>query len=187
MNLKYDRYPFHVKHSTADCNSFVALDFETTGLYVQSCEIIEIGAVKVLKGKMEETYQTLVKPEDNISSVITGITGITNDMVKDAPRISDVILKLKEFIGDLPIVAHNARFDIKFLDYNLAKIDEDREYSIYDTLALARKYFRGLPSYRLTCLSDTLNLRQTTAHRALADAEAAARLYMMCFEKENAV
>lgn len=166
---------------SADTNTFVVFDFETTGFSAKWHEITEIGAVKVVKGKIVDRFSTLVKPRRKISEEITEITGITNEMVADAPNINSVIAEFKEFIDGYDLVGHNLSFDMKFLDINLARIGKSISCKKYDTLKLAKKYFKGMKSYKLVDLSSMLNIEHTNAHRALSDAETTAELYMKCF------
>jgi len=148
-------------------------------------EIIEIGAVKVIKGKAIDKFSTLVKPRRNITKDITDVTGITNEMVSDAPKINSVISELKEFIDGYDLVAHNASFDMRFLDINLSRKGKSVSCKIYDTLKLSEKYFIGMKSYKLTELSKTLDIEHTNAHRALSDAEATGELYMKCLKESR--
>lgn len=179
INLKYDF------ESLPDTDTFVVFDFETTGFSAKWHEITEIGAVKVVKGKIVDRFSTLVKPRRKISEEITEITGITNEMVADAPNINSVIAEFKEFIDGYDLVGHNLSFDIKFLDINLARIGKSISCKKYDTLKLAQKYFKGMRSYKLVDLSSMLKIEHTNAHRALSDAETTAELYMRCFKESK--
>jgi DNA polymerase III epsilon subunit family exonuclease len=178
-NLKY------YIESSADTDTFVAFDFETTGFSAAWDEIIEIGAVKVVKGKVVDKFSTLVKPYRKIINKSIKINGITNEMVADAQEISSVIPAFKEFINGYNLVGHNVVFDMKFLDVNLARIGENISCRVYDTLKLSRKYFKGMSSYKLTELSRTLNMEHTNAHRALSDAETTTELYLKCFNESR--
>ena len=182
-SIKSKNHSDYTLESSADTDTFVAFDFETTGLKADWYEIIEIGAVKVVKGEIVDTYSTLVKAYKKISEKITEITGITSDTVADATEISMAILELKEFIEGYDLVGHNVLFDMKFLDLNLERIGKGISCKIYDTLALSRKYFKGMDSYKLIELSRVFNIGHSDAHRALSDAEATAKLYMECFKE----
>lgn len=169
--------------SSADTNAFVAFDLETTGFIPQRDEITEISAVKVVNGKVVDKFSSLVKPNRKISEKITAITGITNEMVADAPRINSVLLEFLKFIEGYDLVGHNiARFDLKFLDKYLVRMGKSISCKIYDTLKLSKIYFKGMQSYKLTELAKILDIEHTNAHRALSDAEATAELYMKCFD-----
>jgi DNA polymerase III epsilon subunit family exonuclease len=173
----------YMLESSADTDTFVVFDFETTGFNAEWNEIIEIGAIKVVNGKVVDKFSTLVKPSRKISKKITEITGITNEMVADAPAVSSIISEFKDFIDGYDLVGHNVLFDIKFLDATLARRGKSTSCKIYDTLKLSKMYFKGMKSYKLTELSRILNIKHTNAHRALSDAEATAKLYMKCFKE----
>ena len=108
-----------------DETDYVVFDLETTGAKTPPCRITEIGAYKIEKGKITEEYQTLVNPECPIPPFITGLTGISDDMVSDAPKFVDVMSDFMEFIGDAVLVAHNSHFDMRFLNHEIAKIHEN--------------------------------------------------------------
>ena len=190
-NIANDEYDKSMKNigsnytveSSANTDTFVAFDFETTGFHAEYCEIIEIGAVKVVNGKVVNKFSTLVKPFRKISEKTTETTGITNEMVADAPKISNVISTFKEFIDGYDLVGHNVLFDMKFLDVNLGRAGKSISCKIYDTLKLSKMYFCGMKSYKLTELSRVFNIEHTNAHRALSDAKATAELYMKCFKE----
>ena len=102
-------------------NKYIAFDIETTGLDSMYDEIIEIGAIKIEDGKEIETFSTLIKPEYEIDEFITELTGITNEMVMDAPKINEVLPKFMDFIKDSVILGHNVNFDINFI-YDKLKV-----------------------------------------------------------------
>lgn len=155
----------------------MCFDFETTGLD-RSSKVIEIGAVKVKDGYMVARYSSLVDPGIEISPLITSITGITNEMVEGAPSIEQLIPSFYEFTEGLPLVAHNAAFDCRFLERDSCAVGYHFDNDVFDTLGFARKVLPGLSSYKLTVLTDLLGIPQGDAHRAWCDAEATARLYM---------
>src|ERR1700694_2287406 len=131
--------------------TFVVLDLETTGTSPQSCEITEVGAVKLRGGECLGTLQTLVNPGLPIPPAITYLTGITSAMVLPAPRIDVVLPTLLEFIAGSVIVGHNVRFDLAFLQASLARAGYGRlANSFVDTCALARRLIREeVPDCRL--------------------------------------
>lgn len=176
-----------VKKKTADFNSFVCFDFETTGLSADS-KVIEIGAVKVKNGYMVSRYSSLVDPEVMIDPMITKITGITNEMVEGKPTIDQLIPSFYEYTEGLTLVAHNAPFDCRFLDRDAKAAGYHFDHDVFDTLAFARKVLPKQPSYKLTVLTELFGIPQNDAHRAWCDAEATARLYMYLkgkAQKEN--
>jgi DNA polymerase-3 subunit epsilon len=158
---------------------FVALDLETTGSRPGTSKITEIGAVRY-EGFLEVGhFHTLVNPMRPIPPMITQITGITQEMVADAPRIDEVIPDLLEFLKGAIVVAHNACFDVGFLNYELRRL-KGRQLGegAIDTLPLSRALAPGLPNYRLGTVAEALGAPVTACHRALADAQAAGHVFV---------
>lgn len=158
--------------------SFVALDFETTGLSGTKDCVTEIGAVKVLDGKVVQRFSTLVNPGRPIPPRVVALTGISNDMVEDHPMIWEILPLFLDFLGDLPLVCHNAKFDCKFLERDLLKMGRTIDNPVDDTLSLARLGVPGLGCYKLGFLTDHFEIPLRDAHRAWCDAEATAKLYL---------
>lgn len=173
--------PRKYKSSMKRVDDYVVLDFETTGLRAGSDKIIQIGAVKYINHMHKDTMYLTIKPEQHISSTITRITGITNADVRDAPVIEEVAHELIQFIGGLPIIAHNAPFDMGFL-YALEEITPIPEYTVIDTVKLARKVIPETPNHKLTTLSAFLELEHN-AHDALGDCLATAAIYQFCIDR----
>jgi DNA polymerase-3 subunit epsilon len=158
---------------------FVALDLETTGARAGISKITEIGAVRIEGFREVKHFSTLVNPLRPIPPVITRITGITQEMVADAPRIEDVIPELLEFLRGAVIVAHNAPFDVGFLNYELRRLQgRILGEGAIDTLPLARALAPGLPNYRLQTVAEAMGAPVTACHRALADAQAAGHVFV---------
>lgn len=162
-------------------NEFVVIDFETTGLSPVTNKIIEIGAVKVLSGEIASQYTTLVDPKVKISQEITNINGITNEMVTGKPDIDAAINQLIDFIGELPIVAHNASFDMGFL---IANTDREINNTVFDTLKLCRENFE-FKSNRLESACAELGIKEDGYHRALTDCICTAKLFLECQKRFN--
>lgn len=173
-----------VKRKTADFNSFVCFDFETTGLSKDS-KIIEIGAVKVKDGYLVSRYSTLVDPGVMLDPMIVQITGITDEMLVGKPKINELIPSFYEFTEGLPLVAHNAPFDCRFLERDSQACGYHFDHDVFDTLCFARKVLPNQPSYKLGVLTALLGIPLNNAHRAWCDAEATARLYMYLKAKQN--
>lgn len=169
------------RSSLAKVTDYVVLDFETTGLRAGSDKIIQIGAVKYIGHKQQETLYTFVNPERPISATITRITGITDRDVRDAPVIEEIAPVLVRFIGNLPIIAHNAPFDMGFL-YALDAIMPIPEYTVIDTVRVARQAIKETPNHKLTTLSAYLQLEHD-AHDALGDCLVTAALYQYCIKR----
>lgn len=165
---------------------YVAIDLETTGLSAKEDKIIEIGAVKITDGRETEVFQSFVNPARLISYKITQVTGINDDMVKDAPYIEDIIGEFLEFIGELPLLGHNLMFDYSFVKRAAVNFGQGFEKQGMDTLKLARKYLTALESRRLDYLCEYFGIEDENHHRALNDARAAYRLYEVLCDKYGA-
>ena len=153
-------------------NNFVVFDIETTGLDPMFDEIIEIGAIKVKDGKVIDTFSTFIKPEYKISEFITELTGITNDMVKDAPKIEEILPKFITFIKDDILVGHNVNFDINFIYDNLVKLEQEPlKNNFVDTLRLSRRLLPNLQHHRLVDLTEYYKINNSGSHRAIRDIE----------------
>lgn len=158
-------------------SSYVVFDFETTGLNSGTNAIIEIGAVKVLDGKITDKFNTLIDPEQYIPYYISDKVHITNDMVKGKPCIASVLPHFIDFTDGLPLVAHNARFDMSFLLRNCKRCDIVINNPVIDTLYLSRHYLKECKKYNLAYLSDYFNIDLKNAHRAYYDALATQQLF----------
>lgn len=158
--------------------SLIVIDFETTGLSPAYGErATEIAAVRIEDGRIVDRYQSLMNARRSIPSFITQLTGITNAMVRQAPPAAQVVAEVADFVGDQPLVAHNASFDAKFWDAELERIGRRRQQAFVCSMLVARRVLPQAPSYKLGALVDFAGLpRAARAHRALADAEMAAEL-----------
>jgi DNA polymerase-3 subunit epsilon len=158
---------------------FVVLDLETTGARPGPGKITEVGAVRIEGLRPVKHFQTLVNPLRPIPAMITRITGIAEDMVADAPRIEEVIPQLLDFLEGAVVVAHNAPFDVGFLNYELRRLQGRRlDDGFVDTLPLARALAPGLPNYRLGTVAEALGAPVAACHRALEDALATAHVFL---------
>lgn len=168
------------KKSTNPVNDYVVLDFETTGLRAGADQIIQIGAIRYFDHWKDEQMDVLINPQRYISPTITRLTGITNEMVEDAPTIDEKLGELIEFIGELPIIAHNASFDMGFL-YALQGVNgiSIPEYTVIDTVKIARQKINDTPNHKLTTLTQYLQLEHD-AHNAIGDCLATAAIYQYC-------
>jgi len=159
-------------------NEVVMFDLETTGLDPKACQIIEIGAVKIVNGSCVETFQTLVNPKETISNEITNITHITNEMVSDAPTIEEVLPDFYKFVSGSVLSAYNISFDSQFIKNIGQKLRYQFNNKQIDALDLARKKVPSLHNYKLGTVVKALNIELINAHRALADAIAAAKVFI---------
>ena len=160
----------------------VVLDFESTGLNTSTARIIEIGAVKMEKGQITETFSELIDPEETLRPEITELTGITDADLKDMPKAAEMLPKLMDFIGDLPLAAHNASFDVSLLKAELKRIGRSFRGPVLDTLSYARKLYPELKSFRLKALCKRLGVSLKNAHRAVHDATATAYCLLRMFQ-----
>ena len=170
-------------------DTFVIFDIETTGLSKETESITEIGAVKVVDGKIIDRFSTFVNPERPIPAEITKLTGITNEMVADAPVITEILPKFLEFCQDAVLVAHNANFDTGFIRLNAErKCDIEVKNTVLDTLELSRALLPELKKHKLDIICEQLGVSLEGHHRAVNDAEATAEVFLkfidMLVEKE---
>ncbi|MEG0584792.1 MAG: PolC-type DNA polymerase III [Christensenellaceae bacterium] len=170
-------------------DEYVVFDIETTGLSHINCDITEIGAVRIINGKQTEQFQTFVRPTNPIPAKIVGLTGITDDMVKDAPLPEQALRAFKEFCGENAVlVAHNAEFDTKFIFHHSKKIGIEYHNKVIDSIALCRLAYPMLKSYRLNAVAQHLKI-YLDHHRAVNDAICTAEIMLRCFgefKKNNA-
>ncbi|MBQ9927382.1 MAG: 3'-5' exonuclease [Lachnospiraceae bacterium] len=161
---------------------FTALDVESTGLNPKTDKLIEIGAVKVRNGKITDRFHTLVYPGRKLEERITQLTGITDEMLKDAPVIEEVIPLLLDFIGEDVLLGHRILFDFSFIKKAAANQKLSFEKKGIDTLKIARRFLPELESKRLSFLCEYFEI-PIDAHKAESDARAAAMLYFKLAEK----
>lgn len=162
----------------------IILDFETTGLSPNGGDrTIEVGAVVVEAGAIVDRFQSLMNPGMRVSGFIESYTGITNQMLSNAPTVAEVMRRLVGFIGRHPLVAHNASFDRRFLDAEFARIGHFRRQEVACSMLLARRIYPEAPCHTLEALVRYKCLQTTGVHhRALADAEMTAHLWLSLVE-----
>ncbi|WP_153731314.1 PolC-type DNA polymerase III [Sporosarcina obsidiansis] len=180
-NLVDDGVPivYEEQHRRLETDTYVVFDVETTGLSAVYDTIIELAAVRVRDGEIIDRFERFANPHHPLSSITTELTGITDDMVKDAPEVSEVMADFIEFIGDAVLIAHNASFDMGFFyaSCKRAKI-ETTAYPVIDTLELARFLYPELRNHRLNTLAKKFDIELTQHHRAIYDTEATAHLFL---------
>ena len=159
-------------------NDYIAIDIETTGLDTSYDEILELGAVKYSGGVEVSRFQSLVKPEYEISEFITELTGITNEMVANAPSISDVLPDFLNFISQSLLVGHNVNFDINFIydrceELGLSPFSND----FVDTMRLSRRLYPNWKNHKLSTMINELGIGEVVEHRALGDCIQTAKSY----------
>lgn len=163
--------------------NFVAFDLETTGIQPEEDSIVEVGAVKFVDGLPQAPFSQLVDPLRPIPPDAIAVHGISNEEVRGQPVIRDVLGPLADYCGDLPLVAHNARFDFKFLEAAV-KREKTRAPTgvVLDTHALSKKVFPGLINYRLETLTKHFDFPNTVFHRAYEDAEYCGKIFLRILE-----
>lgn len=149
---------------------FVVFDVETTGINAKTDRLTEIGAVILCNGEIREKFDTFVNPGQKISDFITNLTGITDEMVKDAPAEEDAVREFLKFAGDRCLVAHNANFDISFIRAVCTRHEIPFSNPYVDTLPMSRALLPSLKKYKLDAVSKALGLRDFEHHRAFEDA-----------------
>lgn len=156
--------------------TYVVVDVETTGGRAGLDRITEIGAVKISSGKVIAEWHSLINPERHIPAFITGLTGIDNAMVADAPKFAEIADDFAAFLGDAIFVAHNVNFDYGMIAGEYRRLERRFRYPKLCTVASMRRHYPGLASYSLKNLCREMGVRLDNHHRALDDARAAAEL-----------
>lgn len=168
---------------TAFPNGIVAIDLETTGLSPLVDRIIELAAIKVTPNKVE-SFSKLINPKIEIPAFTTDIHGITGEMVADKPILEKVLPEYHQFVGDLPIVAHNAKFDLGFLLFAQHQLGHQLgQNDIYCSVKASRRAFKEMPNHKLGTLAKELDLGLENHHRALDDTLACLKLFNKTIEK----
>jgi len=164
---------------------FVVFDLETTGAKSPPCRITEIGAYRVKGGEVLEEFQTLVNPETPIPPFITGLTGISDEMVADAPLFADVAHDFLNFIGDSVLVAHNSGFDMRFLNHEIGRVYPDYRLAnpCLCTVQLSRKLLPKILNHKLVTVAEHYSIDLINHHRASADAFATAHIFVKLLAK----
>lgn len=157
--------------------TYIAFDIETTGLSVTQCKIIEIAAVKMVEGKEMDRFATFVNPHERIPYHIQQLTNINDEMVQDAPEVEPVLKQFMEFAGDAVLVAHNARFDVDFVNAKLKELGLPIMVNpVLDTLEMARMLHPTMKNHRLNTLAAKYKVSLENHHRAIDDTIALANI-----------
>ena len=201
----YEEIPFSNITPKGKYNDFVVFDTETTGLSPSKDRIIELAAIRFVNGTPVTLFETLINPERDIPSEVTKINGITNEMVANAPTISQILPAFEEFVAGNSLVAHNLEFDIKFLYYSGSVLTESKR-KYYDTLEQAKKLLKtpkvkydreygiyetdyeseyDVSDYKLKTLCDYYNITIPSQHRASADALVTGKLFLNLIEEKQ--
>ncbi|MDU1831958.1 MAG: exonuclease domain-containing protein, partial [Finegoldia magna] len=165
-------------YNSMNLEEFVVFDIETTGLSNATEKITEIGAVKIVNNEIVDEFNQLINPEIPIPEKITELTSITNDMVKDMPKIDEVLPKFLNFVGNCTLIAHNADFDMGFIKKNCLDLGIDPIRTYIDTLAFARALEPHLKNHKLDTLTKKYNVNLFNHHRACDDARATGEVFI---------
>jgi DNA polymerase III epsilon subunit family exonuclease len=168
-------------------SDFVVFDLETTGPKTPSSRIAEIGAYRITNGRIAAEFQTLVNPQVPIPPFVARLTGITDEMVRDAPLFSQIAHAWLEFIGDAILVAHDSARDVAFLNYEVSCVFPGLRMnnSQLCTVKLLRSVFPDLANYRLHTVADYFDIPLVNHHRAASDARATAEVFILILNRLN--
>lgn len=171
---------FKTSSHPAYSERYIVLDVETTGLSTEFDDIIEFGAIRVENGQETDCFNTLIDPGYPIPPYITQLTGITDADIAGAPDLSTAIQDIAAFIGDLPVVAHNATFDLRFLLHAYQKANLHANFHYFDTLTLSKHAFPNAPNHKLSTLISYLGIDGEQEHRALSDVRFTYQIFCAC-------
>ncbi|MDO4975902.1 MAG: PolC-type DNA polymerase III [Eubacteriales bacterium] len=163
-------------------DSYVVFDIETTGFSEVYDEIIEIGAVKLMDGEVKDRYSVFINPNRPIPAKIVELTSITDEMVADARSIDEVLPEFLEFCEGSCLVAHNAEFDVGFLEEKAHKLGYETDFTVLDTLQMARLLLKDMSKFALNTVCKHLGIKQEHHHRAVDDARVTAEVFQRFIE-----
>lgn len=159
-------------------DSFVIVDLETTGLSPKNGEIIEIGAIKVINNEVVDKMDVFVKPSRPLTWFTTNLTGITNEMVDEGLSTKEALKVFDEFSSGMKLMAHNAKFDMGFLDtYMKKELGKELRDDAMDTLYISKAIVKDVPNYKLGTLAARFGIDYSGAHRSLRDCEITLDVY----------
>ena len=165
-------------------DEIIAFDIETSGKYPIESEIIEIAAVRSLRGETIDTFQSFIRPTRELKADNIAIHGITNEMVASAPSLREVLPRFLDYIGDKTLVAHHAPFDLGFVAAAIEELGLSHKTNlVFCSSLMSRKILVESPNHRLQTLIKYLGLEQGAAHRALDDAKACLGVLLYCFKR----
>ena len=164
---------------------YVVVDVEATGAKLPPNRIIELGAYRISGGKIVDSFLTLVNPEIAIPRFVMTLTGISNEMVKEAPLFADVAPRWLEFVSDAVLIAHNAPFDTNFLNHEISRVYPGHRMinAHLCTVTLTRHVIPGLTNYRLDTIADHFSIPILARHRAGSDALATAEIFLHLLDR----
>jgi len=162
---------------------FTVFDTETTGLDPKLCRVVEVGGIRFDSRGINARFNVLINPKSPMPAEVTKINGITDAMLAGQPETAHVLPDFLRFIGDSVLIAHNAPFDISFINEELARLGKPAlQNKVIDTRIFAKEIFPGLPKYALQDLATRFGIKALDAHRAEDDARVCLELFMICFD-----
>jgi len=162
---------------------FTVFDTETTGLDPKLCKVVEVGGIRFDSRGIKSRFNVLINPKSPMPAEVTKINGITDAMLAGQPETANVMPDFLRFIGDSVLIAHNAPFDISFINEELARLGKPAlKNKVIDTRIFAKEMFPGLPKYALQDLATRFGIKALDAHRAEDDARVCLELFMICFD-----
>lgn len=170
---------FSSEWSEIALKEFIVIDLETTGLYRSIDRIVEISAIRYENGIEQDKFYSLVNPECNIPNEAIKVHGITNRMVYKSPKINTVIPDFLQYLGDSLLVAHNANFDIGFIEVWSRRCGFNPTWNYVDTISVAKRILPGLPNYKQKTILDHIGFTQRQYHRAMADCYGCAEIMLL--------
>ncbi|MBU8877869.1 PolC-type DNA polymerase III [Bacillus sp. FJAT-29790] len=188
VNLVDDGVPiaYNSAHRKLSDDTYVVFDVETTGLSAVYDTIIELAAVKIHDGEIIDRFESFANPHHPLSATTINLTGITDDLVENAPEVGEVLQKFHDWTGDAILVAHNASFDMGFLNVGYKKNNLGKAQNpVIDTLELGRFLYPDLKNHRLNTLAKKFDIELTQHHRAIYDAEATGYLFLKMLREAN--
>ncbi len=177
---------WNTTQQSLDDVQFVIIDTETTGLRSGVDRVIEIAAVRVQNGKAVDAFQTLLNPQRSLPPFIVKFTGITPDMLRDAPLAATIFSDFLQFISGATLVGHNLGFDLNFLAHEARLLGKTFPLDGLDTIPLARRLLPGLKRFKLDYVAEYLHIPATQRHRALGDAKVTAAVFLKMLERAKA-
>ena len=174
---------WRVTQQPLDEIDFVVLDTETTGLRPGADRVIEVAAVRMCHGKIVNSFQSLLNPDRPLPPFIAKFTGISQEMVQDAPLAQEIMPDFLQFIDGAILVGHNLGFDLNFLTHEAQLLDLAFPLDGLDTIPLARRFLPGLKRFKLEMVAEHLQIPPRTRHRALGDAETTAAVFVCILER----
>ncbi len=182
-SLLWSLSSWRITQQLLDEVDFVVVDTETTGLRPGPDRVIEVAAMRLRGGKVIDSFQSIINPGRHLPPFIVKFTGITQEMVEDAPTAKEILPDFFQFIDDATLVGHNLAFDLNFLTYEARLLAQNCPLDGLDTILLARRFLPGLKRFKLDMVAAHLKIQASNRHRALGDVEITAAVFLRILER----